>query len=308
LHPESQGEPEPQFRYTLIVHSYLLHNGEIRKTSDLLLSPGQVGFLNGWGVFSTLRVDQNVLFCYQRHYQRMKRDAKRLKVPFPFSSEDLERHLLHLVQANGAYNSTLRVAVVRNKGGLFEGPDIAVSADLIAFTTDLRDWGSGVKLGYQSNARFGQGLFAGSKYTSWAENLTLYETAHERGLDEVVLLNENGQISECTSANIFVVQGDQICTPPLSTSGCLPGITRAILLEDIQVDGLTFLEKELLPSDLETSDGAFLSSSTRDVLPILSVDGLMLSHTNAHFQSIREAFSNYRASYVAAHRHEPVGV
>src|SRR5579863_9898690 len=116
------------------MHPLLLHNSEIRKAGEALLSPGQVGFLNGWGVFSTLRVCDGVLFAFERHYERMQRDAALVRVPFPFAAVELETALLSLVDANRAFNATLRVAVVRNRGGVFEAPEITREADLIAFT------------------------------------------------------------------------------------------------------------------------------------------------------------------------------
>src|SRR5208283_2384444 len=110
------------------MHSHLLHNGEIHGTDEKLVSPGQVGFMNGWGVFSTIRVYDGVLFAYQRHYERMKRDAVRMRVPLDIRANDLEEMLLRLVEANYAANATLRVAIVRNKGGLFEGAGIERAA------------------------------------------------------------------------------------------------------------------------------------------------------------------------------------
>src|SRR4051794_12319139 len=98
------------------MHRYLLHNDDIRDTADALLSPGQVGFLSGWGVFSTLRVASGILFEYERHYARMRYDAIRLRVPFEIPAESLEKSLLKLIEANRAFDATLRVAVVRNKG------------------------------------------------------------------------------------------------------------------------------------------------------------------------------------------------
>ncbi|MBV9612425.1 MAG: aminotransferase class IV, partial [Acidobacteriaceae bacterium] len=244
------------------MHRFLLHNGEIRETSETVLSPGQVGFLNGWGVFSTLRVSDGVLFAYERHYQRMRQDAERLRVPFPLSEAELEEQLLRLVKANQAFEATLRVALVRNGGGLFEGPGIARDADVVAFTADLTSWGAGVKLTYRPHGRYAASPFAGSKVTSWAHNLAWYEEAHELGFDEVILLNEHGEISECTSANIFMIEEDRIWTPPLATSGCLPGVTRAILLEEIQAAGLEIGERNLTPSELEQSDQVFITSTT----------------------------------------------
>jgi branched-chain amino acid aminotransferase len=283
------------------VHSFLLHNGDIRKTGELLLSPGQVGFLNGWGVFSTLRVLDGVLFAFERHYERLQRDAALVRVPFRFSAAELQRSLLSLVDANRAFNATLRVAVVRNRGGLFEAPQIARQADLVAFTADLVNWGAGMKLTYVPAGRFAAWPFAGTKLTSWAHNLTWYEEAHERGFDEVILLNEHAQVSECTSANIFVIEGNNVWTPPVQSSGCLPGVTRAVLLEEIQVPGLTIAERELAPSDLENASQVFITSTTRDLIPVLEIDHQPLAQNPRLMKPLQEAFVHYRAQYITAH-------
>lgn len=280
------------------MHPYLLHNFEIRDTSTPLISPGQVGFLNGWGVFTTIRVCEGVLFAFERHYERIKRDAARMHVRFDLSEPELEKLLLRLVSANGTHNATLRVAAVRNKGGLFEGPRIARDSDLIAFTADLSDWGEGLRLSYVPHGRHGASPFSGIKFTSWAQNLTWYEEAHQLGFDEVLLLNEEGHVSECTSANIFVIQEDEVLTPPVESSGCLAGVTRAILLEEIRVPGITIGIRELTPSDLELSDQVFVTSTTRDLLPILSIDGEPLSQNREIFAKLRQAFSKYRDDYI----------
>ena len=283
------------------MHPYLLHNGELRSTSEPLLSPGQVGFLNGWGIFSTLRVSEGVLFAFERHYARMKHDGERMHVPFPFSPSELRAALESLVNRNGASNATLRVAVVRNRGGRFEGTGIERDSDLVAFTADLVDWGTGVKLGYKPHARHGASPFSGAKITSWAQNLTWYEEAHDRGLDEYVLLNEHGQVSECTSANVFAIQGGNVYTPPIKSSGCLPGVTRAILLEDIHVPDLTICERELTPADLHNSDGVFITSTTRDLVPALEIEGEVLQSGSPVLGRLQTAFADYLSSYVQAH-------
>ena len=103
------------------MHAFVLCNGEIRRDSDLLISPGQTGFMNGWGVFSTLRIYEGVLFAFDRHYRRMRHDARRMRVPMEISEATLEQQLLSLVEANGVKDGTLRVSIVRNRGGAFEG-------------------------------------------------------------------------------------------------------------------------------------------------------------------------------------------
>lgn len=283
------------------MHRYLLHNGEIRDTRDAVLSPGQVGFMNGWGVFSTLRVSEGVLFAYARHYARMQHDAALVHVPFTITREALHQALISLVDANHAFNATLRVAVVRNKGGLFEAPQIASDTDLIVFTADLANWGSGVHLNFVANARHGANPFAGLKLTSWAQNLAWYEKAHQDGYDEVLLLNEYGHVSECTSANVFIVRGHEVLTPPLATAGCLPGVTRAVLLEEIQLPGLTIREESFTPAELEAADAVFITSTTRDLLPVLSVDKRPLQQAPETLSRLLDAFRGFRSAYVLEH-------
>jgi branched-chain amino acid aminotransferase len=256
------------------MHRHLLHNEDIRDATERELSAGQVGLLSGWGVFSTLRIYDGVMFAWERHWQRMQRDAQRMHVPFPAESNWLEGKLQQLIAANDARNATLRVVVVRNRGGLYEGPGITRDFDVIAFTVDLVRWPQTVKLGMISHGRHAASEFAGTKYISWAENLTRYERAHQQGLDEVVLLNERGEVSECTSANIFAVDagGGRVWTPPLA-SGCLAGVTRAVLLEAAPRLGYEVREGAFSLGELAVAEEAFTCASVREVMPIVERDG-----------------------------------
>jgi branched-chain amino acid aminotransferase len=283
------------------MHRYLLHNDEIRDTSAQYLSAGKVGLLNGWGEFSTIRVYDGVMFAWERHWDRMHIDAGRLRVPFPPDQDWLAQRLHRLMEANQAWNATLRVAVIRNRGGMFEGPGPMREYDVVAFTADVHRWGSSVKLGLIPNARHAASEFAGTKNLSWSDNLAWYERAHEQGLDEVVLLNERGEVAECTSANIFAAQGGQVWTPPID-SGCLPGVTRALLLEKIRVPGLRVAEKTLLPADLEAADEIFITSTTRELLPVVSVQGLSIQTGSSAREPLQRAFGAYVESYVAARK------
>jgi branched-chain amino acid aminotransferase len=282
------------------MHRYILHNDSICAADERVLATGQVGFLNGWGVFSTIRVARGVLFEYERHFARMKRDAKLMRVPFPGDADGLEQRLLRLVERNEANDATLRLAVVRNRGGLFEGPNLASDFDLVAFTTGLNNWGTGVNLGVVPQARHAASRFAGVKFTSWAINLTLYEEAHDRGFDEVVLLNERGEVSECTSANIFMAKDGDVWTPPLD-SGCLAGVTRDVLLSEIRVPGIHVGEKALTLSDLEAADEVFITSTTRDLLPVLSIEGIRVRREGRIREFLQAAFTQHIGDYVCAH-------
>ena len=265
------------------------------------LSPGQVGLLSGWGVFSTLRVADGVLFAFERHWARIARDAAAFHVSIPADPAKVHRKLVELVEANQAYNSTLRIVIVRNGGGMWAGPSNGRESDLIALTADSKDWGRGVKLAYQPNGRDSACPFAGTKILSWAMNLTWLETAHSRGFDEVILLNERGEAAECTSANLFVANANQVWTPPLS-SGCLPGITREVLLAEIHVPGYAIAEKALTPGDLESADEVFITSTTRDLLPVQEIEGKKVGRSDHARIALQSAFSAYLTRYIAEHK------
>ena len=279
------------------MHRNLLHNGQILDAHDKTVSAGQVGYLNGWGVFSTLRVADGVLFAFERHWERMHRDAAKMHVPFPQDPAELKSQLSRLVEANSAWNATLRVMVVRNRGGLFEGPDIERAYDVLGFTKDLSPWGSDVRLAIKPNGRFAANEFSGCKILSWSQNLTWYEEAHQRGFDEVVLLNERGEVSECTSANIFAATGGQVLTPPLD-SGCLPGVTRELLLDVVRVSGISVQEQTLKPADLERADQVFITSTTRDLLPVVSIEGLKIQNRGTVVDPLVKALEDFRQAYV----------
>ena len=124
----------------------MLHNDAVRPASDASLSAGQVGLLSGWGVFSTLRVIDGVMFAWERHWARVARDAALFNVQIPADPEPLRRRLVDLIEANRAPNCTLRLAILRNGGSMWEGPSTGRASDVIALTADTKHWGGGVRL------------------------------------------------------------------------------------------------------------------------------------------------------------------
>ena len=284
-----------------MLHRFVLHNDRICEASDPVLAPGQVGLLSGWGVFTTLRVAEGVPFAFERHWSRISRDAAALHVPLPPDPEALRRRLLELVEANRAFNSTLRLAIVRNGGGMWAGPSNGRPSDVIALTADSKTWGESAKLGYVAHARHAACEFSSAKILAWAMNLTWVESAQQRGLDEVILLNERGAIAECTSANIFAARGGEVWTPPVS-DGCLPGVTREVLLGEIRVPGIRISEKTLMPADLEDADEVFITSTTRNLLPVREIEGRKIGRTDHTERALSEAFGEFVARYVSQHK------
>jgi branched-chain amino acid aminotransferase len=288
-----------------VLHSYVLHNNQIQPVTDLSLSPGQAGLVTGWGVFSTLRVADGVPFAWERHWARLTRDAATLHVELPHDPDVVRSRLLDLIAANGTPNCTLRIYIVRNDGP-FAGPSNGRTSELIALTADSKDWGEGVKLAYVRQARHAACQFAGTKITSWAMNLTWLEEAQARGFDEVILLNERGEVAECTSANIYMAQGNEVWTPPIS-SGCLPGVTREIIVNELHTPGIKVIEKTVMPGDLEMADEVFITSTTRDLLPVYQIEDRKSGRSDHAREVLARAFAEYLRNYVAARAVQPAG-
>ena len=283
------------------VHRYFLHNGRVRETSEASLFPGQLGLLSGWGVFTTLRVVGGALFAWERHWARMSRDAQLLNVEMPRNPSQLEQDLTRLAELNEAPNCTMRLVVVRNGGGFWEGPGSDRASDTIALTADSKKWGNTVRLGIQPHARYAASDFTRAKVLSWAHNLRWAERAQEQGFDEVILLNEFGRVSECTSANVFAVFGQEVATPPVS-EGCLPGITREVLLEVAAIPGLSMVERPLTVDELYRADEVFITSTTRGLLPVTEIAGRILATGSGVSERLLHTFHAYVSQDIAGRR------
>ncbi len=247
-----------------MIHANVLYNDRIVPGSEAILRPGQLGLLAGWGVFTTLRVYKGIPFAFERHWERLQRDARLLHVDISTGRGELRRRLLELARANRCPEASMRLCIVRSQGGIFEGPGSGNRSDVVAFTVDIPRRRTAVSLAVRPNGRHAESPFAGTKTLSWAHNLTFFETARQQGFDEVILLNERGEVAECTSANIFAVRNGVTYTPPLA-SGPLPGITRLVMLDEL-IEPVE--EKVLYAHDLDEADEVFITSTIRELMPV----------------------------------------
>jgi branched-chain amino acid aminotransferase len=248
----------------------IFHNDRILPLQEARLSPGQMGLLMGWGVFTTLRIYQGFPFAFDRHWARMVHDAERLGVTLPYEQEAVRAAVIRLAEANHRPEGMARLSFVKNHGGLWAQADDRPATDLLVFTRELVAWPTAHRLKLQPNAVFSASRLAGAKMLSWVQNAALYERAHVEGFDDALLLNEKGHLAECTSANVFLIHNGKVLTPPLS-SGCLPGITREVLQEVIRRAGLELHEQDLAPEDLSSAEEVFISSTTREVAAVGSI-------------------------------------
>jgi branched-chain amino acid aminotransferase len=250
--------------------SLIYHNNRIIPLAEARLSPGQMGLLMGWGVFTTLRIYEGVPFAFDRHWERMSRDATRLGIALPYRREDVWEAIVNLAAANHRPEAAARLSFIKNHGGLWADAPGLPDTDLLIFTREVTVWPAASKLLLVPNVIFSKGRLAGAKMLSWVQNAGTLERVHGEGFDDALLLDEQGHLAECTSANIFLVRDGQVLTPPL-TSGCLPGITRETLRRVIPAAGYKLLERDLTTDDLTSAEEVFITSTTREVAAVGSI-------------------------------------
>ena len=282
-----------------MLHRFVFHNTKLMPIEEVRLSPGQAGLLNGWGLFTTLHIFDGVPFAFERHWRRLERDSARTHCPFPFDAEKVRGYLGEVIRANHVKEGCARIYAVYNQIGHWRSDESFPMVDLFLCSTDLPTYRQPARLSLREHGRHAASPLAGTKVTSWLNNVWNYYEAQQGGFDEVVLLNERGEVSECTAANIFCVRGAHVSTPPLS-SGCLEGITRSILLEIGPRASVICEEAALRPADLFSADEIFISSSNRNLLAVGEIAGhRYLNAPGPITERLDKAFTGYIKEYLS---------
>lgn len=232
---------------------------------DPALSLFDHGFTVGDGVFETLKVVDGAAFAVSRHLRRLADSAAGLGLPEPDDSAvraGIEAVLAaeHLPRGRVRITYTGGVAPLGSDRG-DAVPTLAVAAGAMP---PREDGTSILTVAWPRNER---GALSGLKTTSYGENVVALAAARRAGASEAILPNTVGQLCEGTGSNVFYVLGGELLTPTLA-SGCLAGVTRALVLEWY---GGT--ERDAPIEVLTEADEIFLASTTRDVQSVRWCDG-----------------------------------
>jgi len=239
-------------------------NGRAVPAEEVRISPDDAGFLQGDGLFETLRVDEGQARDVTPHLDRLLAGLRRVEIDIPEDRERLEEAVAIVAQAAPRPVARLRITVTRGAQGtptrlvtvaLYRPPDESQYRDGVAaiLVPDLR-----------IDAR---GPLVGLKSLCWQMNRLALLRAERAGAFEALLLNGQGRLAEGARSNLVVALDDGIFTPPVE-DGCLPGTVRRRLLE-----GGLIAERPLVPEDLERTRGILLTSSLIGVLPIGRLEG-----------------------------------
>lgn len=237
------------------------------------VSPVDHGLLTGDGVFETLRVYDRRVFAWDRHLDRLAVSADALGLTVP-ARADLRVAADAVIAASPHPDGRLRITITGGPAPLGSERGETPPTVIVAMGP-LRPFPPAEAVVVAPWTRNERGATAGLKTISYAENVRALAYAHARGASEAVFANTRGELCEATGSNVFVVAGGTVRTPDAG-SGCLLGVTRALVLECCATEGIP-CEEVALPLDaLRGADEAFLTSSTREVQAIAAVDGMAL--------------------------------
>ena len=246
--------------------THVWSNGQWLESAGILVSAGDRGLGLGLGLFETLLVLDGEPVFAERHLARLRAACRRLgwQPEFP----DLLQLMRELVQRNDLRRGRARIRLGLTGGS---GPldDLALGADYRIWMTARRALtpGPSTSACLSPWVRNERSPLAGLKCASYAENLLAMDHAARLGFEETVFLNTSGHLCEAATSNLFLVKDGRLFTPPLA-SGCLPGITRAVLIELAGTLGIACCEADLSIEDLGSADELLLTSSIRGLVGV----------------------------------------
>jgi branched-chain amino acid aminotransferase len=227
------------------------------------------GMTVGDGVFETCKIVDGVPFALTRHARRLDRSMAGLGLP-PADHGVIEAGITSVLAGEPIAYGRLRYTVTGGAGPL--GSDRSSSPLTYIVTAGPQEPNpAAARLVVVPWTRNEHGATAGLKTTSYAENVVALAYAKDRGGVEALFANTAGNLCECTGSNVFVVVDGEILTPDLA-SGPLAGVTRELVVEWCRQEGLRVRAEPLPMSVLEQADEVFITSSTKDVLPVQAID------------------------------------
>lgn len=233
-------------------------NGELCP-DDAPIAATSAGTLLGWGVFTTIGVWNAKPFALDLHLQRLRHDAAKTRIEYSLDDETLAQAVQDVLAANDIVRGLARITITQCGDGRWNnslGSDVSVVAQKLPTSTRLHD----LRVALSPFRLHSGRATAGIKTTSYLDHQMTWLEAQSRGFDEAFVLNERDEICEGARSNIFWVRDQTLCTPHLS-SGCLPGIARALLLKWAREDNIETREDRFTLNDLLAADEVFLSSA-----------------------------------------------
>ncbi len=258
-------------------------DGEFFDEAEAKVSVFDHGLLYGDGVFEGIRFYNGRVFRMEAHLDRLWESGRSICLDVPISREAMDEALLETIRQNGLRDGYVRLIVTRGVGNLglnplhCRRPSVIIIASTIALYPE-EVYRKGLTVVTVATRRMSaSALNPAIKSLNYLNNVLARLEANLANADEALMLNDQGNIAECTADNVFIVKHGQIMTPPI-TAGALRGITRSVVFDIAAELKIKISEPELTRHDLYIADEAFLTGTAAEVIPMINVDGRIIGN------------------------------
>ncbi|MBM4054392.1 MAG: aminodeoxychorismate lyase [Planctomycetes bacterium] len=252
-------------------------NNTIVETSKASLSAFDRGFLYGDGLFETIRAYNKKPFTLEDHIARLSNSAQFLSIPFRYTCDQIRQIIAQLLEKNCLSDAYIRMTLSR--GGNAEGfipfqisePTFVIHAKpLVPYPAIL--YTTGVKLITSKIQKSTTCPISRHKTLNYLTNYLIKKEALAAGVHDALVLNTEGNVTECSVSNIFFVKDKAVVTPCLEAN-ILPGVTRRIVITLCRENGIHLTEKLFGLDEIVMADEVFITNSLMEIMPVTAIDG-----------------------------------
>lgn len=253
-------------------------NGKILEEQDANISVLDHGLLYGDGIFEGIRAYNSRVFKLKEHVARLYYSAKAIALEIPMTQAEMCKAVTETCKANNIKDGYIRLVVTRGIGNMGLNPKSCKTPQVIIIACGIQlypeeVYSKGMKIVTVATTRnFHNAINPAIKSLNYLNNILAKIEASVAGVDEAIMLNNQGYVAECTGDNIFIIKGNQLMTPPLS-AGALYGITRGTVLDIAKKAGLEISEPNITRYDVYNADECFVTGSAAELVPVVNVDG-----------------------------------
>ena len=274
-------------------------NGEFLPASKAKVSALDRGFIFGDGVYEVIPAYGGRLFRLDDHLQRLNNSLEAIRLDNPLTAAKWSEILNDLVTRNGDGDQSVYLQVTRGvaaRDHVFPADSTpTVFAMSNPLTPPPREWlENGIKAISVDDFRW---KYCHIKAITLLPNILMRQQALEAGAQEAILINNDGIVTEGAASNVFIVKDGLLMTPPVEVS-LLPGITRVLILELAAQHGIPYAEATFGLSDLQSADEIWISSSTKEIVPVTELDGKQVGDgkPGQHWHRMLELYQQYKAA------------
>ena len=252
-------------------------DGEFLPKEAAKISVFDHGLLYGDGVFEGIRSYEGRVFKLAEHLQRLYDSAKAIMLKVPISIEDMAEAVLETLRRNQLHDAYIRLVVTRGVGDLGLDPDKCPVPTIFIITDKIvlyppNFYEDGLEITTVSVRRnYAEATNPRIKSLNYLNNILAKIEGKQAGVEEVLMLNAEGYVVECSGDNIFFVKDNVIVTPPIHL-GILEGVTRNTVIDLARELGITVEEKVFTRHDLYIADECFLTGTAAEVIPVVKID------------------------------------